>query len=494
MMRHVLAFDFGGSSGRAVLAHFDGSAIQLEEIHRFDNEPVMVRGHLYWDVLRLFHELKTGLARASHICEIECIGIDTWGVDYGLLDSSGWLMGNPFHYRDLKNNGYASKSAAVMDAETLYAETGTQIMDINTLFQLMSIYDAQPQMMKRAELLLPMPDLLAYFLTDVKTCERSIASTTALMNVRHGTWSEKVTDAFSIPKKLLPPIVESGTLKGMLSPSVCSELELPPIPVAAVCGHDTQCAALAVPSRPGQDVIFISCGTWSLFGTELDEPVLTQESARLGLSNEVGYGGKITYLKNIIGLWLIQETRRYLHSCGEAYSYAELEELALNADPLQYFIDPDDPVFTPPGNIPQRVQDYCIRTGQGKPDSLGEIVRCIYESLALKYRMALEEIRTCTGKEFSAIHMVGGGTKDRLLCQMTADVCGLPVYAGPKEATVYGNAALQLMALGAIVSCDYAKNVIAASEPVKQYSPREDWFDAYTRFQAILNRSQTESE
>ena len=494
MMRHVLAFDFGGSSGRAVLAHFDGIRIQLEEIHRFDNEPVMVQGHLYWDVLRLFHELKTGLVRAKHICEVECIGIDTWGVDYGLIDESGTLMGNPFHYRDTKNNGYAAKSASVMDAEKLYEETGTQIMDINTLFQLLSVSDIQPLALDMADHLLPMPDLFSYFLTDVKTCERSIASTTSLMNVKTGKWSDAVLKAFQIPKNILPPIVDSGTIKGRLSPAVCEELELPPIPVAAVCGHDTQCAAFAVPSLPEKDVIFISCGTWSLFGTELEEPVLSQESAKLGLSNEVGHDGKITYLKNIIGLWMIQETRRYLHSCGQSYSYAELEELALNAEPLQYFIDPDDPVFTPPGNIPQRVKDYCERTGQGCPGSLGAVVRCIYESLALKYRMALEEICTCTGKEFSAIHMVGGGTKDRLLCQMTADVCGLPVFAGPKEATVYGNAAMQLMAIGAIVSRDYAKNVIAASEPVVRYSPHEDWFDAYTRFKAVISGNSTESE
>lgn len=452
-----------------------------------------MQGHLYWDVLRLFHELKTGLVRASHICEVECIGIDTWGVDYGLLNRSGTLIGNPFHYRDTKNNGYAVKSGDVMNPETLYSETGTQIMDINTLFQLLSVYDGDPQMLETAEMMLPMPDLFAYFLTDVKTCERSIASTTSLMNVSSGKWSESVLKAFQIPEKLLPPIVESGTLKGTLSSSICSELELPPIPVAAVCGHDTQCAAFAVPSKPEENVIFISCGTWSLFGTELDAPVLSQESAKLGLSNEVGYDGRITYLKNIIGLWLIQETRRYLRSCGQEYTYAELEEMALNSEPLQYFIDPDDPVFTPPGNIPQRVQDYCVRTGQGKPGSVGAIVRCIYESLALKYRMALEEIGTCTGKKFSAIHMVGGGTKDRLLCQMTADVCNLPVYAGPKEATVYGNAAMQLMAIGAIVSHDYAKNVIAASEPVMHYSPREDWFDAYTRFKGIIQQ-QHESE
>ncbi len=487
-MRNVLAFDFGGGSGRAVLAHFDGSKITLEEIHRFDNEPVMVNGSLYWDVLRLFHELKRGLCRAKHLCKVECIGIDTWGVDFGLLDSDGRLMGNPYHYRDVKNNGCAQKAETVMDAMSLYMETGTQIMDINTLFQLLSLYEGQPSLMKNASLMLPMPDLMAYFLTGVKTCERSIASTASIMNVKTGQWSENVLRNFGIKRSLMPEITDSGTIKGMLSEDVCKELDMKPIPVAAVCGHDTQCAAFAVPSKPDKDVVFISCGTWSLFGTELSEPVLTDESAKLGLSNEVGFGGRITYLKNIIGLWLIQETKRYLHSCGETYTYADLEQLALEAEPLRYFIDPDDPMFVPPGNIPERVREYCEKTGQGRPLSLGSVVRCIYESLALKYRMALEEIRTCTGKEFSAIHMVGGGTKDRLLCQMTADVCSLPVYAGPKEATVYGNAAMQLMAIGAIINQDYARSVIAASEPVVCYSPREDWFDAYERFKKIINK------
>lgn len=487
-MRHVLAFDFGGSSGRAVLAHFDGTKIELEEIHRFENSPVMIGGRLYWDVLRLFHELKTGLVRAKHICKVECIGIDTWGVDFGLLDSSGSLMSNPYHYRDTKNNGYAKKAESVMSASDLYMETGTQIMDINTLFQLLSLYDIQPELLRNADILLPMPDLFAYFLTGIKTCERSMASTASMMNISTGQWSESVADRFGINRSLLPELTDCCTIKGELSPEICSELETEPIPVAAVCGHDTQCAAFAVPSRPDSETIFISCGTWSLFGTELDSPVLTKKSAKLGLSNEMGFGGKITYLKNIIGLWLIQETKRYLHSNGEVYSYADLEAMALEAEPLRYFIDPDDPVFTPPGNIPKRVQEYCEKTGQGKPQSIGAIVRCIYESLALKYRMALEEIRICTGKDFSAIHMVGGGTKDRLLCQMTADVCSLPVYAGPKEATVYGNAAMQLMAIGAIVNEDFAKKVISESEPVTGYIPREDWFDAYERFKSVIRK------
>ncbi len=488
MKRNVLAFDFGGGSGRAVLAHFNGSKIELEEIHRFENNPVTVCGSLYWDILRLFHELKVGLIRANNLCKVDCIGIDTWGVDFGLLDSTGTLMGNPYHYRDIKNNGYAKKSETVMSNSDLYMETGTQIMDINTLFQLMSLKDINPVMMRNAELMLPLPDLMAYFLTGEKVCERSIASTASMMNIVTGDWSKAVLSRFGIKKSLMPKIIDSGTVRGCLSDEICRETGVKSIPVAAVCGHDTQCAAFAAPAKASKDTIFISCGTWSLFGTELDEPVLTEESASLGLSNESGFGGKITYLKNIIGLWLIQETKRYLHSFEQPYSYAELEELALQSEPLQFFIDPDDPVFVPPGNIPERIKNYCEKTGQGTPSSLGAVIRCIYESLALKYRMALEEITMCTGKKFTAVHMLGGGTKDRLLCQMTADVCGLPVYAGPKEATVYGNAAMQLLAIGAIENQEKAREIIAESEPLTSYFPREDWFDAYTRFKNIIGK------
>lgn len=488
MKRNVLAFDFGGGSGRAVIAHFDGTKIELEEIHRFENNPVMIGGRLYWDVLRLFHELKVGLTRAVNLCRIDCIGIDTWGVDFGLLDKTGALMANPYHYRDAKNNGYAKRAKQKMSHSALYMETGTQIMDINTLFQLMSLGDIQPELLENAELMLPLPDLFAYFLTGVKTCERSIASTASMMNISSGKWSEEVLKRFGIKRSLMPEIVESGTIKGMLSQDICEELGIEPVPVAAVCGHDTQCAAFAAPVKKDRESVFISCGTWSLFGTELSQPVLTKESASLGLSNESGFGGSITYLKNIIGLWLIQETKRYLHSGGEVYSYADLEALALESEPLKYFIDPDDPVFVPPGNIPERICQYCEKTGQGRPATLGAVVRCIYESIALKYRCALEEIRTCTGKKFSAVHMLGGGTGDKLLCQMTADVCGVNVYAGPKEATVYGNAAMQLMAIGAIVNQEYARKVISESEAVTCYIPREDWFDAYTRFNNITGK------
>ena len=230
-MRHVLAFDFGGSSGRAVLAHFDGTKIELEEIHRFENSPVMIGGRLYWDVLRLFHELKTGLVRAKHICKVECIGIDTWGVDFGLLDSSGSLMSNPYHYRDTKNNGYAKKAESVMSASDLYMETGTQIMDINTLFQLLSLYDIQPELLRNADILLPMPDLFAYFLTGIKTCERSMASTASMMNISTGQWSESVADRFGINRSLLPELTDCCTIKGELSPEICSELETEPIPM-----------------------------------------------------------------------------------------------------------------------------------------------------------------------------------------------------------------------------------------------------------------------
>jgi sugar (pentulose or hexulose) kinase len=287
--------------------------------------------------------------------------------------------------------------------------------------------------------------------------------------------------------------VESGTIRGTLSESVCKELHLPPIPVAAVCGHRTPCIAFATPVKKAQHAMYIQCGVQSQCGTMLDAPICTPESARLGCRNDVGMDNKIFYGKSCAGLGLIQETRRYLHRCEQPYTYAELEALALKADPLQYFIDPDDPVFSTAGNLPLRVQEYCMRTGQGKPASLGAIIRCIYESLALKYRLTLETLESSTDTHFSAIYLVGSGTKDRLLCQMTADVCNLPVYAGPKEAAVFGNASMQLMALGAVVSHAYARSVIAASAPATVYAPRTDWFDAFARFQTLVQQKYVES-
>lgn len=468
MKRYVLALDFGASSGRAMLAAYNGKTIQLREVHRFVNEPISKDGKLYWNVPQLMQELETGLQKAYQIAPYESIGIDTWGVDYGLLNKDGNLAGNPRHYRDSRSCGYANKLIKQLSPEELYHRTGTQIMDINTLFQLMSQRDTDG--FENCKKLLPMPDLFAYLLTGTISAERSIASTTQMLSTQTGTWDTALLKELHLPVSILPEIAESGTSKGVLSKAAQKRLGLPPIQVTAVCGHDTQCAAFAAPAKIDK-YIFLSCGTWSLFGTECETPILTKQAALLGLSNEIGYGKKVTFLKNIIGLWMIQEARREYTRQGHNFSFAEVEAMAAQSRETGCFVDPDNPIFTPPGDIPGRVQEYCRKTGQFIPETPGAIFRCIYESLAMKYRKALDELEACTGETYPVIHLVGGGSKDRLLCQLTADFCQRPVIAGPVEATVYGNAAIQFLSLGAMQSPKDAKKCIASSEELQRYQP-----------------------
>lgn len=470
-MKKVLAFDIGASSGRAILGTFDGSTIQTKEIHRFLNEPVMVSGNMYWDVLRLFHELKQGLIKANLEGGIDSIGIDTWGVDFGLLDNKGYLLENPVHYRDKRTEGMFKEAFKRLSRSEFYDITGNQFMEINTAFQMLALVINRPELLERAETFLLMPDLLNYFFTGVKTSEYSIASTTQLLNARERSWSEEVLKALKLPRKLFTTIVPSGTEIGSLSGEICDELNISPCKVIAVAGHDTQSALVAVQAE-SEDFIFLSCGTWSLMGTELSKPYINEKSDYYNLTNEGGYGGKISFLKNITGLWLIQESRRWWIKEGKEYSFSELEAMAVNAKPYQAFIDPDAPEFAPSGNIPLRIQEYCKRTGQYQPQTIGEIIRCINESLALKYRMVLEEIIDCTGKKYQNIYMVGGGIQSKLLCQLTADACNKNVIAGPVEATVFGNLSLQLIALGEIKDLEQARNIIKESADIINYKPK----------------------
>lgn len=487
MEKRVLAFDFGASSGRAIIGIFDGETIRLEEVHRFENTPVQMCGTLYWDLPRLFHEVKQGLVKAAQSGGFDSLAVDTWGVDFGLIGRDGHLLELPVHYRDSRTSGMLEKAFSLIDKAQFYNITGNQFMDINTVFQLLSLKLDRPEMLKNAETLLLMPDLFGYLLTGKKRAELSIASTTQMMNAAERKWSETVLDALGIPKNILPEICMPATELGMLSDEICAELDIPAAKVISVCGHDTQCAAAAAPTEE-EDFIFISCGTWSLFGTETNSPVISEKSAALNITNESGYGGKVTFLKNIIGLWLIQESRRQFRREGREYSFANLEKLALECKPFKCFIDPDAPEFVPVGNIPERVREYCRSTGQPVPESVGEVMRCIYESLALKYRLAFDEIRECTGKEYKKIHLVGGGTKDGMLCRMTAAACDRDVVAGPIEATAYGNIAMQLIADGAIPDIKTARRIIAKSDNVKLYSPEntEEWEKAYKRYLEII--------
>ena len=483
MEKKVLAFDFGASGGRAMCGTFDGEKITIEELHRFSNDPVILNGTMYWDVLRLFFEIKQGLIKAKKCGHIESIGIDTWGVDFGLIDSEGRLLENPVHYRDARTEGMLEESFHLIDKKRFYEITGNQFMEINTAFQLLYLLKNRKDLLERADKMLLMPDLFNYFLTGEKKAEYSIASTTQLLDAKEGKWSDEVISALGLPKEIFPEIVPTGTKIGQLSEEICGELGLDRIDVIAAAGHDTQAAMVAVPASE-DDFIFLSCGTWSLLGTELEAPIINEKSEFYNITNEGGYGRKTSFLKNIIGLWCIQESRRQWLREGQEYGFGELEKMAAASEPLKCFIDPDAPEFTPAGNIPERIREYCRRTGQAVPETIGEVVRCINESLAMKYRQAVEEIKDCTGKDYQTIYIVGGGTQRALLCQFTANACGCRVSAGPVEATVLGNVALQLMATGEIGSLKEARKIVRRSQDIKIYEPceKEKWDEAYERF------------
>ncbi len=470
-MKTVLAFDFGASTGRAIKAAFDGKEIKYEEIHRFDNIPKEVDGHICHDVDMILREVKAAVEKAG---KIDSMAFDTWGVDYGLLDEDGKLIHPPYHYRDERTKDALQKAFGKMSADELYAETGNQIMNINTLFQLISDENTD-----NADKLLFMPDLFAYLLTGKKVCETTIASTSQMLSPIDKKWSLRVLDAFGIRRELFPSVCKSATVNGTYKD----------IPVISVAGHDTQCAVAAMPTD-SENAAFLSCGTWSLIGCELDEPVMTMQSNALELSNEVGANGKINFLKNISGLWLIQETRRDLAKTDKKYSYNELEMFARDSESFRSFINPDAPELSAHGNLPDKIRAYCKNTGQPVPETIGELVRCIYESLALKYRLALEQISQCTGKKFDVLHLMGGGTKDGFLCELTAQSLGIPVVAGPVEATALGNIILQLVALGELESIEEGRRIIKDTEKVKVFREvhSSDWDEAYERFCRIIKK------
>ena len=471
-MKIVLAFDFGASSGRAIKAVFDGEKIAYEEIHRFDNIPIQKDGHTYHNVDMIFGEIKKAIDKAG---KVDSLAFDTWGVDYGLFDKEGRLINQPYHYRDCRTENVVEEVAKKQDLSELYRLTGNQIMGINTLFQLVS-----EDNLDKADKIIFMPDLFGYLLTGNAVSEYSIASTSQMLNPVTRQWCSEITDKFGIDTSKFPPLKNSSTVLG----------EYKGIKVISVAGHDTQCAVCAMPNTSGSNA-FLSCGTWSLIGCELDEPILTDESNRLELSNELGANGKVNFLKNISGLWLIQELKRNLAEKGEKYSYNDLECMARESKPFEFFIDPDASELSRHNDLTDKIKSYCRKTHQAEPQTVGEAVRTIYESLALKYRYALRQISECTGKKFDKLNLLGGGTKDSFLCQMTADCLGIPVEAGPIEATALGNIVLQLIADGEISSVDEGRKIIAKTEQVKTYMPNHtmQWDEAYEKFVNIIENN-----
>ncbi|MCD8390851.1 MAG: rhamnulokinase [Firmicutes bacterium] len=488
-----LAFDFGASSGRAMLATFDGEKITLEEKHRFSNDPVNINGNLHWDVLRLFFEIKQGILKCANSGDrdIDCIGIDTWAVDYGLLDKDDKLLGNPYNYRDTRTEGMYEEAFKRVSKEDIYKETGIAFNWFNTIFQLLSAKLSDDVTLKEAKTLLMMPDLFNFFLTGVKKTEYTNASTTQLYNSEKYEWSYDLMDKMGIPKDIFTDVVMPGTVIGNVKPELAEELGIKEVPVVAVASHDTGSAVVSVPVPHQDDFIYISSGTWSLIGVELQKPQISDMGLQHNFTNEGGINKTIRFLKNIMGLWLIQESKRQWAREGEELSFDELERQANEAEPFASLIDPDYHEFQTPGNMPQRIKDYCKRTGQKVPETKGEVVRCIAQSLGFRYRATVEGMEEVTGNKYNVINIVGGGIKDKMICQFTANATKRRVSTGPVEATSIGNVIVQAMAMGAIKDLDEGRQVVKNSFDIKVYEPQDSdaWDAAYETWKEIIKKA-----
>ena len=484
-----LAIDLGASSGRGIVGTFDGERITLAENHRFPNEPVMAAGQFTWDILRIFHEIKSAIRKCAlgDDRDIISIGIDTWGVDFGLLDKNGHLLGNPVHYRDARNDAMPEYAATLVSPDWVYEKTGIQVVDFNTLYQLLAVKKDSPEILAAAEDMLFVPDLLNYFLTGKKQTEYTIASTSQMLDAKARDWSWELIDKFGFPKKIFSNIVMPGTTVGALRPDVIEEVGNIKANVVSVAAHDTGSAVMAVPATSDK-FIWISSGTWSIMGTEAKEPVISDRTRECNFTNEGGANGTIRFSKNITGLWLEQESKRQWEREGEKLSFAELSDMAAKSEPLKCFIDPDEPRFSAPGNLPRRIVEYCGETGQKAPETKGEIVRCILESLALKYRYTVDMIDDLSGERIPSINVVGGGTQEKQLMQFTANACGRPVSAGPIEATALGNIVAQAIAAGEIKDIWQGREVIRNSFDIDTYEPRDTaaWDAAYERFVKLV--------
>ncbi len=460
-MMRLAAVDLGASSGRVMAGSVGPGRLELEEVHRFPNGPVRVGTTLYWDVLGIYREMLYGIRAAG---ELSGIGIDSWAVDYGLLDRSGALLGNPVHYRDSRTDGVLEQVVKTIPARELYDVTGLQQLPFNTLYQLVSEVDR----LASAETLLLIPDLLGYWLTGRIGAERTNASTTQLYDVHSRTWALDLASRAGIPPRLLPPLRDPGEQVGTLLPEVAAELGLPSLPVVAVGSHDTASAVVAVPASPEANFAYISSGTWSLVGLELDAPELGDAALAANFTNETGVDGKIRFLRNVMGLWVLTETLRTWGTVTLADVLAEAAE----APPLAAVVDVDAPAFLAPGDMPARIAAACRESGQRPPGTRGELVRCIVDSLALAYRRTVRQAAELAGRSVEVVHVVGGGARNELLCQLTADACGVPVLAGPVEAAALGNVLVQARSLGAdLPDLAAMRGLIRETQALRRYEP-----------------------
>lgn len=483
-MTNFIAVDLGASSGRVLLGTLAEGRFRVRELRRFENGPVRLGHSLFWNPLGLWQEIKAALSACTDDDKrvLEGLGVATWGVDFALLDESGQLLGNPHHYRDPRTDGVLDRVLGRVPKTALYRRTGLQLMQINTLVQLYSVVGSAQ--LRAAETLLMMPDLFHYWLTGKIVSETTIASTSQLLNATTRQWDVALLETLGLPSRILPPLVAPGTVLGTLRPEIAQDTRLPPDTlVIAPASHDTASAVAAIAGGG----MFVSSGTWSLVGTEVAEPILTPEALERDFTNESGVGGNVRLLKNVAGLWLLLECRKAWLAAGHAYSWDELLALGEQAEAFRSLIDPGAETFLNPEDMPSAIRAACRRHGEVEPETIGSLVRCCLESLALKYRSVLDDLEALTGTPLKVVRIVGGGSQNALLCQFTADACNLPVVAGPAEATALGNLMMQALTRGFLPDLETGRQVVAASSPQTRYEPRNSaaWEDAYGRFRQL---------
>ncbi len=489
-----LAVDLGAESGRVIAGLLNEGRLTLEEVHRFPNGPVNMAGTLRWNVLGLWVEIQNGLAKAAaqYGDSILSVGVDTWGVDYTLLSATNELLGQPYCYRDPRTLGMIETMCSRVPREEIFAATGIQFIEINTLVQLVAMQQSNRDLLEMADKLLMMPDFFNWLLCGSRVAEFTDATTTQCYNPRERNWAFDLLRKLELPTHLFPEIVQPGTKLGQLREQVAKQTGLKRVDVVAPATHDTGSAVAAVPTeRTGQtNWAYISSGTWCLMGVEVPDAILSERALQLNVTNEGGVDGTFRLLRNIMGLWLVQQCRRSFERKGKSYDYSQLTELAAKAPPFRSLVNPDDVAFLSPEDMPTALQEWCRKTDQPVPETEGQLVRCCLESLALRYRMVLEWLEELTGNRIEVIHIVGGGSKNELLDQFAANACGRPVVTGPVEATAMGNVLVQARAQGAVGSLAELREVVRRSTEMRQFEPQDTdvWEQAYRRFKDLVER------
>ena len=491
-MKSYIAVDLGAESGRIMLGTLSNDKVQLQEIYRFENGPVSEGNSLRWDYKRIFSEIKTGISQAVHQSPYEVlgIGVDSWGVDFGLIDRLGQLLGNPFHYRNFQKDAVMDKAFELVERRLLYENTGIQLMPINSVFQLLSIKLFDKVSLEKARRLLFTADLYSYLLCGKEYAEYSLASTSQLMNMRMKEWSPDIFRNLSLPLEIMPVIVQPGTIMGPLKKDIASQMNCKQIPVIAVCSHDTASAVAAIPAiNERQKWAYLSSGTWSLMGVEIKEPIINEKSYHYQFTNEGGVEGTIRFLKNIMGLWLVQECRRQWQKEGFDFSYSDLTDLARQAEPFKAIINPNYHSFLTPGNMPKKIQTFLLDTNQKVFGNKNELMRIILESLALYYRWVIDKIIETTNQNVDCLHIVGGGIQNELLCQFTADATGKKTIASPIEAAAIGNILMQAKAVGQVRSLSHIRRIVHNSFEIREYLPQDNliWEEQYLRAKNFFN-------